>query len=89
MNETLLNEEFTDYIFNIVEKKREDLRKIKEYDEYRKKYTAIQQRLESEGDEKCKDIIDCIFGMSLYEEAFAYYLGMLHIINMYELHSKH
>lgn len=85
MNETLLNEYFMDYIYGIVDKNRKLLRKIKPYAEHRKEYLRITENFEKKKDEEYLKLLSSVDGMTIYENAFAYYLGMLHMINMYEL----
>lgn len=87
MDDTIINDDFLDYVEYIMEYNDSHLKKIGDYNKYRKKYSMLTNELENEEKEgsSYNQLLECISNMELYENAFAYYLGMAHTINMYQL----
>lgn len=89
MEETLLNDDFIDYVILQMSSSTTVLNNIKGFRQFSKKYTAIIEAVENLDDEEIKRffsiIIDCFENMLTYENAFAYYLGMKHTFNMTQL----
>lgn len=89
MDDILLNCDFIDYVSFQMQKKSSILEKLDEYKRWLKKSTKTNEEVEKLKDTNEKiylqKIIGCYENMSIYENAFAYYLGMKHTINMEQL----
>ena len=89
MEKILLNEDFIDFVSSQIHSNSYILQKIGEYKKYNSEYSEINEIIDKTTDEKSKDflkrIIDCTEHMSIYENAFAFYLGMKQTLNMLQL----
>lgn len=92
MKKLLLNDDFIDFVASQMQKNTYILDKIGEYKEYNSEYSKINEIIDNTTDEKEKtffiDIINCLERMSIYENAFAFYLGMMQTLNMSQLEEQ-
>ncbi len=77
MNEKSIIEYFLNYVYNKVDKNKKLLRRIKPYEEHRKEYLRIIENYENKKDKEYLKLLSSISGITRYENACAYCLGML------------
>lgn len=89
MDNILLNDDFLDLVSSQMQKNSNVLDKIGEYKKYNKEYSQINAMVEKMTEKNIKlffdKIVNCYDFMSIYENAFAYYLGMKQGLGMAEL----
>lgn len=86
---TIFNDNFIDFVNFQMEKNLYLFKKVDKYKKYNKEFSKINENIEKITNEEEKKLIekliDCYEKMSLYENAFAYYLGMKQGLNMSKL----
>ena len=80
MNETIMNDDFIDFVTYQMYNMSYILEKFDDYKKYFNNYREITETTNNTLDEKSKlvlkRLVDCFEKMSPYENALAYYLGM-------------
>ena len=92
MDNILLNDNFVEFVNLQMQENLYILNKIEEYKKYNSQYSKINEIIEKQPKtvEKLflQKMVNCYDIISLYENAFAYYLGMQQTANMKKLENS-